>query len=123
MLTAHPLLYWRFATLPSNILPTLQADSPSRTAPPATCLFCWKATALDLVPSAVPELHPVYDLQCGLRFDECGALVQDCPRVHIDLCRATFELADTLVDARLPERASRLRNEAAQRYGCCCSVS
>jgi tetratricopeptide (TPR) repeat protein len=74
-----------------------------------------KALALDLQPAALPELRALYANVPGAAcaFDERGALVQDCPLVHADLCRAAAELAGTFTDARLPERG-----DAARRYGC-----
>jgi tetratricopeptide (TPR) repeat protein len=67
-----------------------------------------------------PELRTLYANVPGAAcaFDERGALAPDCPRVHADLCRAAAELAGTLSDARLPERAGRVRDDAARRYGC-----
>jgi hypothetical protein len=86
----------------------------------AAAIALEKALALDLAPSAVPELRSLYANLPGAAcaFDDRGALRQDCPRVHFDLCRAAAELADTYTDARLPERASRLREDSASRYGC-----
>jgi hypothetical protein len=86
----------------------------------AAVIALQKSMALDLAPSALPELRSAYANVPGAAcaFDERGALVQHCPPVHNDLCRAVAELADTFADARLSERAARLRNGMGQSYGC-----
>ena len=86
----------------------------------AAVLELEKGLATDMTAEVLSTVRDLYakvpDSACA--FDDRGALNLNCPRVRADLCQAASDLAGTYTDARLPERANRLREETRQRYGC-----
>jgi tetratricopeptide (TPR) repeat protein len=86
----------------------------------AAILELEKGLAAGMTADVLSAVHDLYakvpDTACA--FNDRGALNKSCPRVHTDVCRAAGELAETYKDARMPDRASRLRGDAARDYSC-----
>ena len=74
-------------------------------------------------PGTLAEVRAAYaglpDGACATQ-DRAGVLSLnlDCPRLHTGLCRASADLAQSFIEARLPARAQELRETAVERYGC-----